>query len=167
MGIFYVGRCSISVSQKNFLVLLSSNDLPCRIIFIISSPLSPLPQLPNKLKFRAKISPTFSRIFFYFQDELLDHSTITLLQTPISFFLSLFFFFLFRVMCVAYRSSQARSRIGPAATGLHHSSWKHRILNPLSEARDPTFILMVTRKELISKFQQWWNPTLHLLCTLK
>ena len=25
---------------------------------------------------------------------------------------------------------------------LHHSSWQHRILNPLSEARDQTLILM-------------------------
>ena len=27
---------------------------------------------------------------------------------------------------------------------LHHSSWQHRILNPLSEARDQTHILMDT-----------------------
>ena len=31
---------------------------------------------------------------------------------------------------------------------LHHSSWQHWILNPLSEARDRTGILMVTRQVL-------------------
>ena len=29
---------------------------------------------------------------------------------------------------------------------LHHSSWRHRILNPLSEARDRTHVLMDTRR---------------------
>ena len=28
--------------------------------------------------------------------------------------------------------------------GLHHSSWQHQILNPLTEARDQTHILMDT-----------------------
>ena len=36
----------------------------------------------------------------------------------------------------AYRSSQARGRTGAAASGLHHSSWQHRLLNPLSKAKD-------------------------------
>ena len=29
---------------------------------------------------------------------------------------------------------------------LHHSSWQHRILNPLWEARDPTWVLMDTNQ---------------------
>ena len=61
------------------------------------------------------------------------------------------FSFLFRATPAAYGDSQARSRIGAVADGLHqshsnlgselhlqlhHSSWQHQILNPLSEARD-------------------------------
>ena len=45
-------------------------------------------------------------------------------------------FFLFRAAPVAYGSSQARGRIGGVAAGLHHSSWQHQVLNPLSDARD-------------------------------
>ena len=59
---------------------------------------------------------------------------------------------------VAYGSSQARGQIRATAadlctatatpdlshiSNLHHSSWQCRILNPLSEARDCTHILMV------------------------
>ena len=71
-----------------------------------------------------------------------------------------FFFFLFRATPTAHGSSQARDQIGPAAASLHHShsdpgskprlqptpysSWQHRILNPLGEARDQTYILMDT-----------------------
>ena len=79
-----------------------------------------------------------------------------------TFYLFIYLFiFLFRFTLVAYRSSQARSQIGATllayatATdtvawnpshicGLHHSSWQHWILNPLSEARDQTHILMDT-----------------------
>ena len=43
----------------------------------------------------------------------------------------------------AYATAIAtRDRIG--ICDLHHSSWQHRILNPLSEARDRTLNLMVT-----------------------
>ena len=64
------------------------------------------------------------------------------------FFLSFFFS---RVTPAAYGSSQARDRIRAVNAGLrqatampdpsrvcelHHSSWQHWILNPLSEARD-------------------------------
>ena len=55
-----------------------------------------------------------------------------------------FLFFFFRVTPVAYGSSQARGGIEAAAAHLHQSSWQHQILNPLSEARDQTFILMDT-----------------------
>ena len=48
------------------------------------------------------------------------------------------FFFLLRATPVAYGSSQTRSGVGAAAASLHHSSWPHQILNPLSEARDRT-----------------------------
>ena len=40
----------------------------------------------------------------------------------------------------------ARDQIGAVATDLHHSSQQHRILNPLSEARDLTHILMDTSR---------------------
>ena len=73
----------------------------------------------------------------------------------------LFFFFLYRAAPVVYGSSQARVWMGAVAAGLHHShsnldpscicdlhhsSWKHQILNPLGEARDWTQILVDTRQ---------------------
>ena len=69
-----------------------------------------------------------------------------------------FFFLLFRATSSAYGVSQARGLIGATAAGLHHShsntgpeprlrpthsSWQHRILNLLSEARDRTYNFMV------------------------
>ena len=66
-----------------------------------------------------------------------------LLLWPILVFLFLFCFFcLFRAIPVAYGGSQARGRIGATVTGLHHSSQQCWILNPLSEARDQTHVLM-------------------------
>ena len=44
---------------------------------------------------------------------------------------------------------------------LHHSSQQHQILNPLSEARDQTFILMDA-----SHAEPWWellNPVNSIL----
>ena len=67
----------------------------------------------------------------------------------------LFCFFVgFKAIPLAYGSFQARSQIRAVATAtamldpsrvcnLHHSSWQCWILNPLSEARDPTLTLMV------------------------
>ena len=46
-----------------------------------------------------------------------------------------------RAVPSAYEGS-CRGQIGAAAAGLHHSSQQHWILNPLSEARDWTLILM-------------------------
>ena len=43
---------------------------------------------------------------------------------------------------------------------LHHSSWQHRILNPLSKARDQIHILMVTSHvhyHLATRGTQSWN----------
>ena len=72
-------------------------------------------------------------------------------------------FLLFRAAPAAYGGSQARDPIRAAAAGLHHSHsharsqphlwptcslWQCRILNPLSEARDRTFILMDTSRVL-------------------
>ena len=67
------------------------------------------------------------------------------------------FVLLFRAAPMAYESSWARGQIQATATGLHHSHSKarsksclrptpqqRRILNPLSEARDRTHILMDT-----------------------
>ena len=39
---------------------------------------------------------------------------------------------------------QARGRIRTAAASLDHRSWQHRILNPLSKARDQTCVFMHT-----------------------
>ena len=70
---------------------------------------------------------------------------------------SLFFFFLFRAAPSTFGSSQARGRIGAAAAGLHHSRCNvgskprlqptpqlraTQVLNPLSEARDGTQVLV-------------------------
>ena len=41
-----------------------------------------------------------------------------------------------------YGCSQARGLVRAIAAGLHHSSRQHRILNPLSDARDQTLNLM-------------------------
>ena len=79
------------------------------------------------------------------------------------FFLSFFFFFcLFRASPMVYGNSQARGRIRAVAASLpayatatatpdtswvcelHHSSWQRQTLDPLSEARDPTPVLMDT-----------------------
>ena len=70
-----------------------------------------------------------------------------------------FFFCLFWAAPLAYGVSQARGQIGAVASGLchshsnagsephlHHTSRQRRILNPLSEARDPTHILMDTSR---------------------
>ena len=70
-----------------------------------------------------------------------------------------FFFCLFRAIPEAKGGSQARGSIGAVATGLHHShsnmgselrlrptphsSQQCWIVNPLSEARDRTRVLMV------------------------
>ena len=68
-----------------------------------------------------------------------------------------FFFGVFRATPAAYGSSQSRCQIGAVAPAyatatatwdpshvfdLHHRSWQHRILNPLSKARDRTHIFM-------------------------
>ena len=46
----------------------------------------------------------------------------------------------FRATGAVHGSSQARGWMGAVATGLHHSARQRRILNPLSEARDPTLV---------------------------
>ena len=79
-------------------------------------------------------------------------------NSPRLFLLIIFVFCLFRATPAAYGGSQARGLIGAIAAGLHHShsharselrlpptpsSWQHRILNPLGEARDWIHNLMV------------------------
>ena len=45
----------------------------------------------------------------------------------------------------AYSTATATAMRDPSGIcGLHHRSWQHQILNPLSEARDRTRILMDT-----------------------
>ena len=53
---------------------------------------------------------------------------------------------LFRAVPAADGGFQARGRIGATAVGLYHSSWQHRILNPLSEAGDRTSNFTVTSR---------------------
>ena len=73
-----------------------------------------------------------------------------------NYFFFFFFFLLFRASHTAHGGSQARGRIRAAAASyshsttdpssfcdLHHSSWQHWTLNPLSKARDLTCNLMV------------------------
>ena len=56
----------------------------------------------------------------------------------------IFFVLFFRAAPRAYESSQARARIRATAGGLHHSSRQRQTLNPLSEARDRSRVLMDT-----------------------
>ena len=59
------------------------------------------------------------------------------------FFVCLFvLFFVFMALPAAYGNSQARGWIVATTAGLHHSLQQHRILNPLSEARDGTHVLI-------------------------
>ena len=60
-----------------------------------------------------------------------------------SVILSFFFFFFFCLLRAAPTvGSQARGRIGAEATCPHHSSWEYQVLNPLSETRDWTYVLI-------------------------
>ena len=80
-------------------------------------------------------------------------------KTPL--FILIIYFLLFRAESGAYGGSQVRGWIIAIAASLttatamqdpslacdlHHSSWQHQILNPQSEARDQTCILMVTSR---------------------
>ena len=56
-------------------------------------------------------------------------------------FASLLFFVLFRAAPAARGSFQARGPIGAAAANLHPGLRQHRLLHPLSKARDQTRIL--------------------------
>ena len=86
-------------------------------------------------------------------------------------------FCLFRAKPSAYGSSQARGWVGATATavGLHHStatwhpsricdlqhsSWQCQILNPLSEARDWTCIL-VDASQIRFRWAMMGTPLLH------
>ena len=87
------------------------------------------------------------------EPQLQQHQIINLLCHKRT--LTSLFALLFRAASVAYGGSRPRDRIRAYATAtatqdasrecdLHHSSWQCRILNPLSEARDGTCILVVT-----------------------
>jgi len=99
-----------------------------------------------------------TQLLVHFQESSILSYTIQIPRRGFFFSLSLFFF-LFRASPATYGGSQARGRIGAAAANLHHShsntgsghicnlhhsSWQHWVLNPLSEARDRTCILMDT-----------------------
>ena len=55
--------------------------------------------------------------------------------------------------------SQARGLIRAVVCDLHHSPRQHRILNPLSEARDRTSVLMGTSHDsfLLSHNRNSWS----------
>ena len=105
----------------------------------------------------------------------------------IFFFGGVFFFCLFRATPAAYGGSQARGLIGATASGLcqshsnaraiatpdpshvcdqHHGSWQHWILNPLSEARGRTHVLMVTSR-VCNLLVQWELPRKAVFSTLR
>ena len=52
------------------------------------------------------------------------------------------FIYLFKAATMAYGDFQTRGRIGAVAADLYHSSRQSWIPNPLSEARDQTYILV-------------------------
>ena len=89
--------------------------------------------------------------------QVLDFLPLVITESFFFFFFFFFFFCLFRAAYTAYGGSQARGPIGAVAAGLYqshsntgsgcdcnlyHSSWQRQILNPLSEARDQTRVLM-------------------------
>ena len=63
-------------------------------------------------------------------------------------FIFLFIIIIFRAAPAAYRSSQAWGQIEAADASLYCSLQQHWILNPLSEARDQTHVLMHTSQVL-------------------
>ena len=80
------------------------------------------------------------------------------MKTPIYDYYYYYFLSFSRAAPTAFGGSQARGLIGAVVAGLgqshsnvgssyicdlHHSSQQHQILNPLSEARDQTYNLMV------------------------
>ena len=56
--------------------------------------------------------------------------------------------FIYLTTPMTYGGSQARGWIGATAAGLHHSSRPRQILDPLSEARFQTCVLMDTNQVL-------------------
>ena len=78
-----------------------------------------------------------------------------------------FFFCLFKATPMAHGGPPARGRIGAVATATatcdlsricnpHHSSWQHRILNPMSKARDRTHCICDLHHS--SQLRQIFNP---------
>ena len=70
------------------------------------------------------------------------------------------FLCLFRAAPVTYGSSQARGPIGAVAADLHHGSWQRRIINPLSEARDWTYVLVDASQICFAEpWQELWESS--------
>ena len=100
---------------------------------------------------RPEIEPTFSGILFGFLTLWATKELLCLCFFAFVFVFVFLSFSLFRAIPAAYGSSLARGWVGAATTGLWHicnlccSSRQHWILNPLSEARDWTHVLMDAR----------------------
>ena len=140
-----------SVSEEVYLRRYSSCTFLCKV-GIIKQVHSPLPAFPKSKDLRTKC--------FFFPSEFYMKLIWWQNLTCHGIYKNLYFFsFFFRFLGAthaAYGDSQARGRIRAGATAtataiqdsssvsdLHHSSWQHRILNPLSEARDWTLNLTV------------------------
>ena len=101
-----------------------------------------------------------SNLFFSYSSPLLEGNMLCIMAMENNVFIFIFFIFLlFRAADAAYGSSQVRGQIRAVADSLHHSnsntrsepclqpiphSWQCQILDPLSEARDQTSIVMDT-----------------------
>ena len=125
-------------------------------------------QMTNKIQWesvREKHSVSFSNLFWSKQCVNLKEITniwfhldcCNWVKCPHYLFIYFLSFCLFRAAPAVYGGSQARGPVGATAAGLHHShsntgyesclylrhsSWQRRTLNPLSEARHWTCILM-------------------------
>ena len=76
------------------------------------------------------------------QKFLCSRSHVPLYLAVDSYHLFFIIFFLGRAAPAAHGSSQARRLNWSRLCGLPRSLWQHRILNPLRETRDQTYILM-------------------------
>ena len=140
MSLFLQGLCILLIEMRKRLFISKEQIVIMNFFFFSESRVSELSNTPSCV-FSPWTFPLHNPLFslssspevisYYFYEKRLQRPVFR----KIPFFL--FFSFLFRVTLAAYRSSQASWGSNPSC-GLHHShsSWQHRILNPLSKARD-------------------------------